>query len=252
MTGILDLIRNSTPETVAAATGGFDTPRMPARRAPKNMVRIVKGADDLTPPARTGTGTRKYEDFTTPQHNDGRSPRQIETMDSLLEQIKALDEATWEQAVAYTSGMTENGKWTPGREGTASVWIGRMITKVRALRDAARVQVVSTPNEDDKFQDIPNGYYAVGDAGPDDIHFFRVSRFRDGGIKVQEQASDTLHPVRRGGRRTAILTTIKTVGWRNSQELYGRTIGRCGRCNRTLTDADSRARGIGPDCWEKM
>jgi hypothetical protein len=31
--------------------------------------------------------------------------------------------------------------------------------------------------------------------------------------------------------------------------LYGTTIGRCGHCRRTLTDPESRARGIGPVCY---
>jgi hypothetical protein len=33
---------------------------------------------------------------------------------------------------------------------------------------------------------------------------------------------------------------------------YGREIGRCYRCNRTLTDAVSRSLGIGPDCRSKI
>lgn len=31
---------------------------------------------------------------------------------------------------------------------------------------------------------------------------------------------------------------------------YGKLIGACGYCGRKLTDPESRARGIGPDCWE--
>jgi hypothetical protein len=33
---------------------------------------------------------------------------------------------------------------------------------------------------------------------------------------------------------------------------YGQELGHCGRCGRTLTDEESRGRGIGPDCWSKM
>lgn len=34
--------------------------------------------------------------------------------------------------------------------------------------------------------------------------------------------------------------------------LYGQRVGKCGHCNKRLTDAVSRARGIGPECWGRM
>lgn len=36
-----------------------------------------------------------------------------------------------------------------------------------------------------------------------------------------------------------------------SMELYGKLIGACAYCGRSLTDPLSRLRGIGPDCWEE-
>lgn len=279
MTGILDRMRTMTPDTLAGVRSDFDDLATPVyvSRASKDMVRIVEGADDLkvNRPAPKNPGMVKAADWSGPDmgaypgesgHNGdtcngpccdvtprpaGISVRQREVMVGLIDQLMELDTDAWTQAVDYTRKMNENAAWTPGREGNASRWIGNLIKKVRELK--ARPMQVATPSDSDaSFQDIPNGYYAVGDAGPDDIHYFRISRFRDGGIKVQEQASDTLHPVRRGGRRTAILNTILHVGPAAASALYGQTIGRCGRCNRTLTDATSRARGIGPDCWDKM
>lgn len=267
MTGILDRIRNTTVADLEKVTGEFSdlAPAVYVRRAPKEMARIVKGATDLRPEIptmNTSAGLVTVDPDLqkvatgTILTADGRSERQAELMDSLIDQLTDLDVEVARKAADYTAGMTEHGKWTPGKEGTASIWIGRMITKVRELRALARTtrtaEVNPTTDADAAFQDIPNGYYAVADAGSDDIHYFRISRFRDGGIKVQEQASDQLHPVRRGSRCTAILTTIQHVGPANASALYGQTIGRCGRCNRTLTDAVSRARGIGPDCWDKM
>jgi hypothetical protein len=266
---ILTRMRRTTVADLEGVRSDFDdlpTPVYTSRR-PKDMVRIVEGADDLKVdrPAPKNPGMVKSQDWShngddcnndrccapapIPGPVDARSARQIEVMASLHMQLADLDPETAADAVAYTTRMTVAGKWTAGREGNASDWIGRMIRKVRELK--AR-PVVTVANDDDKFQAIPNGYYAVADAGPDDIHYFRVSRFRDGGIKVQEQASDTLHPVRRGGRRTAILTTIQHVGPAAASALYGQTIGRCGRCNRTLTDATSRSYGIGPECRSKM
>lgn len=262
--GTLDLIRNSTVESVMKAPATFDDLPKPVYRgtsAPKEMTRIVEGADDLRHPNAGRRGVvpsgfapePRLRDELNDVPEDVRSPGQIEVMASLHMQLGELDPEVAEKAVDYTTRMTVAGKWTRGREGNASEWIGRMIAKVRELKAIRAANPQRNNNGDDEFQSIPNGYYAVNDSGaPDDIHYFRISRFRDGGIKVQEQASDTLYPVRRGPRRTAILKTIQAVGWRPAQELYGRTIGRCGRCNRTLTDKVSRDRGIGPDCWDKM
>lgn len=280
---LLTNLRTWTPERNAGdtRTDFADLPRGHFSAAEKTgMTRIVEGADDLVnpDPRNQNPGMVKIPTITPDAplaldgHNpnyrcdnprccpvadgpvDARSPRQAELMKGLLEQLMDLDKDTFDQALEYTAKMTMHGRWTAGREGNASRWIGNMIAKVRELRQIAKTERIATPtaSADESFQDIPNGYYAISGEGADDIHFFRISRFRDGGIKVQEQASDTLYPVRRGGRRTAVLTAIQTVGWHRSQVMYGQAIGRCGRCNRTLTDAVSRDRGIGPDCWEKM
>lgn len=34
--------------------------------------------------------------------------------------------------------------------------------------------------------------------------------------------------------------------------LYGQRVGKCGNCHKRLTDAQSRARGIGPECWKML
>lgn len=263
MTGILDLIRNSTVETVMAAGTTFDAPRMPARRAPKDMVRIVEGATDLTPPARSGGVARvstiprtldtQVEKFTPT--GDLRSPRQIETMISLHMQLAELDAKIAEDAVAYTTKMTLHNAWTPGKQGNASRWIGNMITKVRELkaRPVVAPVVADTKPAFDAYDDIPTGYYAlVEDAEADIIKFYRVNHHKSGRLYVDACASDERHPVRVWATRKAVLDGIRAMGWKASTALYGSKIGSCGRCHRTLTDADSRARGIGPDCWGKM
>jgi hypothetical protein len=37
-----------------------------------------------------------------------------------------------------------------------------------------------------------------------------------------------------------------------SMARYGIEFGHCGRCGRSLTDEESRTRGIGPECWKNM
>jgi hypothetical protein len=71
-----------------------------------------------------------------------------------------------------------------------------------------------------------------------------------GRVFLSVQASDELHPVRNPGTRADILAAIGTDP-AAALRLYGREIGRCGVCGRTLTDEASRAAGIGPICADK-
>jgi hypothetical protein len=105
----------------------------------------------------------------------------------------------------------------------------------------------------DAYDDIPDGNYALAGDG-DTIHYYRVSRRTVGErtyTNVSERASDALYPVRPWTRARDILTAVRAAGPRDAAVLFGRTIGQCYRCGRSLTDADSRAAGIGPDCAGK-
>lgn len=103
----------------------------------------------------------------------------------------------------------------------------------------------------DQFSDVPNGYYAVAnDAGV--LTFYRVSTYKNSiNRKVQIQASDELHFVRGFKATYAILAKIREVTAPVAGLRYAHEIGNCYRCGRTLTDAESRARGIGPVCVDK-
>lgn len=76
-------------------------------------------------------------------------------------------------------------------------------------------------------------------------------------------SSDELWPFNRGRKSRVNEFADSMVGftwfWRHIQErgavpdgLEVWHEGRCGRCNRKLTDPESIARGIGPDCAEQM
>jgi hypothetical protein len=295
MTGILDQIRNTRVEDLEGVRSDFDDLPRGHFSAAKNtgMVRIVEGADDLVHPmaGRSGGGVARnrpalpviepvVDSVTGETEHDGgytcdnprccpvpdsdpkdaRTPRQVELMRSLHMQLAELDHDTAEAAVAYTTRMTLAGKWTPGREGNASSWIGRMIAKVRELKAANRTAQAKAEAKPgfDKYEDIPSGYYALPGEG-DDIKFYRVNH-KDGKgqyegrhfTNVDACASDNRHPIKVWATRKAILDGIRAMGWKASTALYGSKIGSCGRCHRSLTDAESRARGIGPDCWSKM
>jgi Family of unknown function (DUF6011) len=48
-----------------------------------------------------------------------------------------------------------------------------------------------------------------------------------------------------------MLAKIVMDGAEQASKRYGRELGNCGRCGRTLTDDASRAAGIGPVCASK-
>lgn len=100
------------------------------------------------------------------------------------------------------------------------------------------------------------GYYAVVLPGETALRFFRVNTPTQGRhvgkAFLDEQASDDLYPVRNRARCALVYTAILLSPPRVAQERYGQELQFCGRCNQALTDETSRARGIGPDCWDAM
>lgn len=266
-----------TPNYAMETRSDFDdlTARMPRRFVSvADHTRIVPGADDLVHPmaGRSGGGVArsvavlpvmrghavKDDAETTHAPRDLRSVAQIDLMSSLIHRIGLLNMDDGMAALEYTAKMTDAGRWTAGRGGNASDWISRLIKKHRELTAAAET-VVPTPNATvgglGNVTSVPNGRYAVADSGPDDIKFYKLRNGTGdwaGRVFISAQASDEFHPIRNLGKIRAILATIDAMGVTESMALYGQHIGRCGRCGRTLTDADSRARGIGPDCLGKL
>lgn len=107
---------------------------------------------------------------------------------------------------------------------------------------------------------VPAGHYAVPGADGA-LRFVRVDRPAKGAWTgwafVKVQASDELHKLGAAkpgegyrGKGADLVAAIEAdpegAGLR-----YGQEIGRCCRCNRTLTDETSRALGIGPECRSK-
>lgn len=100
---------------------------------------------------------------------------------------------------------------------------------------------------------VPAGRYAVKIG--DTLRFFKVDKPTDGRWAgytfVSEQAGDNEYRVTNRERREGIIAAIAVNPGERARR-YGRELGRCGVCNRTLTDATSRANGIGPVCAEKF
>jgi hypothetical protein len=103
---------------------------------------------------------------------------------------------------------------------------------------------------------VPAGWFAVPSAtGSNDLDFFQVDKPKDGKWKGYAFVSRIIgghdpQPVR--GRAAAqALTAILREGIEKAMGTYGQKIGRCGDCNRSLTDELSRQIGRGPVCREK-
>lgn len=96
------------------------------------------------------------------------------------------------------------------------------------------------------------GYYAFPClTGTNDLDFARVFHDFDRGHPRAFRVIGG-HPDTEVNQRTAF-AFIEAIA-RNPQFyalLYAREIGRCCRCNRHLTDEESRARGMGPECASK-
>ena len=100
--------------------------------------------------------------------------------------------------------------------------------------------------------EVPVGRYAV-EMG-ETLAFVQVDRPEDGRWAgytfVTRQLADEFVRVSRQQAAT-ILDAIQAAGPAEASKRYGREIGECGVCHRTLTNEDSRAAGIGPVCAAK-
>lgn len=146
--------------------------------------------------------------------------------------------------VAANAGRREQvaGRWTVLHATTAECAAAAPATTATIPQAAP----VATP-------DVPAGHYAV-ETEEGHLAFYRVDRPAEGRWAgrtfIAVQASDDYHPVR-GEAGKSVLAKI-AADPQEAMLRYGREIGRCGHCNRTLTDETSRALGIGPICRGKV
>jgi hypothetical protein len=112
----------------------------------------------------------------------------------------------------------------------------------------APAAAVETPSAE-----VPDGRYAIQMDDQDKPHFYSVKHgWKPGVIFVDEQASDDRYPVRNRAARERILAEI-AKGPEAAGLAYARLLGRCRRCDRTLTDHNNPyfAMGLGPECGKK-
>ena len=117
---------------------------------------------------------------------------------------------------------------------------------IDTMKTLPKRQVIKT----DQWPLVPAGRYAVENQ-EGILQFYHVDRPSAGKWSgytfLSVRASDELHPIRNKESKKFILDRIAENPSEASMR-FGRELGKCGICGRTLTDADSRARGIGPIC----
>ena len=126
-------------------------------------------------------------------------------------------------------------------------------TVIDTCRNAPRLAPLAPKAAPATLPDVPEGRYALDAEGV--VKFYKVDRPEKGKwagwVFVKALASDNEYPIRNNAEKARILGEI-AADVQGAFARYGLEIGACGVCNRTLTDEDSRARGIGPVCMEKM
>jgi hypothetical protein len=121
---------------------------------------------------------------------------------------------------------------------------------IDAMKLLPKVQVIKA----DQWPLVPAGRYAVKNQ-EGILQFYHVDRPSAGKWSgytfLSVRASDERHPIRAIESKKFILDAIAKDPKAASLR-FGREIGECGICGRTLTDEQSRARGIGPICAAKQ
>jgi hypothetical protein len=124
---------------------------------------------------------------------------------------------------------------------------------IDALLQRPKEAAASQPRTDPALPDVPQGHYAIESTGHNDLAFYRVDRPTEG-----HWAGRTFVKLVVGGHpdqnvpRSHVAGILERISQDpDSAARYGRELGRCCRCNRTLTDETSRSLGIGPECRSK-
>lgn len=141
-------------------------------------------------------------------------------------------------------------QWLRGRD---RLEVSAMIDRLAALPGAATTAATVATLQ--SAPQVPDGHYAVPRDEDGAMAFYKVNSPTEerwaGRTFVEVQASEEFWPLRSRAARDAVLAKI-AADVQGAMLAYGREIGRCGHCNRTLTDPESIARGIGPVCAGKM
>jgi hypothetical protein len=175
-----------------------------------------------------------------------RTEGQLNFLKDLLAQIALRDR---ERAVTLWHELRDEdnaGQLTFTR---ASQHIDALKVVRNDLRTAKLVSDTSTPKLPLL---VPEGRYAV-DTDEGHLAFYRVKADKEGVVTVKLQVSDELRTLPFKTAMT-VMEKIEAAGIEAAMTRYGKELRVCGApmCGRTLTNEESRERGIGPVCATKM
>ena len=126
-----------------------------------------------------------------------------------------------------------------------------VIESLIAVRDYKRSQAAPVAPQPSAAPVVTDGHYALDVDGV--IKFYEVrngSGKWEGYTFLDAVASDDRYPIKNRQNRDEILSLIAAAPL-EAMKLYGREIGVCGHCGKTLT-SDWRKVGIGPVCIKKF
>lgn len=173
----------------------------------------------------------------TPIKVGGPTPKQVDFLTSLAE-----ERPTWAEANNVTP---ETIAKMDKRQASDAIGSALQEPKEKLVDSTAPPALAA---------EVPEGRYAVEDGQT--LRFIHVQRPTEGKwagyLFMKEQASDEKFPIRNKGRRDMLLALIVEQGVHDCLARYGKELGHCGVCGRTLTDEQSRERGIGPVCWSAL
>lgn len=186
------------------------------------------------------------------QQAAGATEKQIKFLKTLCSERKPKDSGsddTWLDIFESTE-MGIDAMLAKLTKKAASDLIGEML-------DCPRAEQVKREATAPATNEVPEGYYAVTSlSGANDLDFFAVQKPTEGkwaGYTFVKQVVGGKPEFRVARDRVAlVLKAIEDAGHDEAAKLYGQEIGRCGKCNRTLTDETSREIGLGPVCRESL
>jgi uncharacterized protein DUF6011 len=163
------------------------------------------------------------------------APKATENQLNYLSRLLAERNLLTDEIAAKMEGLTTK---------KAHAWIERALTIAKP-----------TTAISDSYPAVPEGRYAIWNEEAGCIRFYQVQKPTEGRWNgytfVKVMASDETWPVKDRAKREAILAEIAKDP-KAASLAYGREIGACGVCGRTLTDPDSIDKGIGPVCAGRL
>lgn len=137
--------------------------------------------------------------------------------------------------------------------GSVSVVEEANVAKAAAAASEARNTRTGMPSADV----VPAGRYAIDtqDGALNEIAFYKVDRPTTGRwagyVFVKRMIGGNPDVAVKGAAAQTVLAAIAADA-KGAAVRYGKEIGECGRCGIELTNDESRAYGIGPDCRKKL